>query len=313
MYLGNHTFYNYVFASGTKPISFMDSLKCNSILKSTGSGGVHHTGKSYISGNVTINGTGPDTLHSPMQIGGNFTTASTTTWVKPDSGRLKFTGTPTIALNGNTTLPGIELSAASTIEDGGIMSYIRWLNNGIKLTVEDGTTITVDSLPLFGGAPGALDSLVSASGQATVTKPKDTVPYHYIRGIISTNGTYLPATSKSGGGNSGVYSLSYTGVTKDIATGPVGTVVTFAGSGFVGACWVKFGTDSSALTVNTYTEASAPVPLGLAPGVYAVSVGNGDLDQASVGNFTVTATSTTTRRRGGLARPMAGAIMQPVI
>jgi hypothetical protein len=81
--------------------------------------------------------------------------------------------------------------------------------------------------------------------------------------------------------------LSYTGVTKDVSTGAVGTVITFTGSGFVGSCWVKFGTDSSALTVASYTSASKAIP-SLAPGVYAVSVGNSDGDQASVGNFTVT-------------------------
>jgi hypothetical protein len=85
------------------------------------------------------------------------------------------------------------------------------------------------------------------------------------------------------------------GVTKDVSTGPVGTFITFTGSGFAAPCWVKFGSDSSALTVNSYTDASGTVPLGLAPGVYAVTVGNGDLDQASVGNFIVTAPSSTRR------------------
>jgi hypothetical protein len=159
---------------------------------------------------------------------------------------------------------------------------------GNKITVTPEGTLTITGFKI-GGTSGHPDTLRSGTpgSAATVTKPKDTIPYFFIVDIISTNGTYLPATSTSGGNNQHVYSLSYTGVTKDVSTGIVGTVVTFTGPGFVGACWVKFGTDSSALTVASYTSASKAIPIGLAPGVYAVTVGNSDGDQTSVGNFTV--------------------------
>jgi hypothetical protein len=177
----------------------------------------------------------------------------------------------------------ISFAATSTVDT------ITTVSTGIKYTIAAGATLTNSVWTGLGGTALAPDTLRSGTpwSAAMVTKPKDTVPYLFITDIISTNGTYLPATSTSGGNNQHVYSLSYTGVTKDVSTGPVGTTVTFTGYGFVGACWVKFGSDSSALSVGSYTSASIAVPAGLAPGVYAVTVGNSDGDIASVGNFTV--------------------------
>jgi hypothetical protein len=191
--------------------------------------------------------------------------------------------------------------------DNSTVDSLYTVSVGVKYTVTAGKTLTVTGLNGIGGTSGHPDTLRSGTpgSRATVTKPKDTVPYFFITDIISTNGTYLPATSTSGGNNQHVYSLSYTGVTKDVATGIVGTTVTFTGSGFAGACWVKFGTDSSALTVASYTSASKAVPT-LTPGVYAVSVGNGDGDIASVGNFTVTAAGPTITDQPDNARKILG-------
>ena len=172
---------------------------------------------------------------------------------------------------------------------GGTITRWNWLANGLKYINTAATKLTVGSNSGFGGSAGSLDSVISATPGAmdTLSCPQDTPAYAYTRDQYMVNSRYLPATSVSGGNNRNVKTLSYTGVTKDVATGIVGTTVTFTGSGFVGACWIKFGSDSSALTVASYTSASIAVPAGLAPGVYAVTLGNGDLDQVSVGNFTV--------------------------
>jgi hypothetical protein len=171
---------------------------------------------------------------------------------------------------------------------GGTITRWNWLANGLAYTNTAATTLTVGSISGLGGAAGSLDSVISGTPGAmdTLSCPQDTPAYTYTKDQYMVNARYLPATSISGGNNRNVKTLSYTGVTKDVATGIVGTVITFTGPGFVGACSVKFGSNSYPLTVVSYTSANVAVP-ALPDGVYPDSVSNSDGDITGVGTFTI--------------------------
>ncbi len=61
LYFGPHIIYNLIQNSGTKSARFMDSLRCNSFVKSSGSGYTKFTGPSVVTGLFSFTSTGVDT------------------------------------------------------------------------------------------------------------------------------------------------------------------------------------------------------------------------------------------------------------
>jgi hypothetical protein len=282
--------------TGTSFITRADSLTCHDL---TLTDGPWNSATYGIRADDFIYSTTDSCRFQNLWLTGDFTRSAGATKNDTAAQHIRFlAGTSHTMAAAGKTYAQITMSGPTTITGGAVINKLSYGIDGIKSTFEAAKKVTAGSLPGFGGASGSLDSALSATPGAmdTLSCPQDTPAYVYTRDQYMVNPRYLPATSVSGGNNRNVKTLSYTGVTKDISTGTIGATVTFTGSGFAGACWLKFNSDSSALTVVSYTSATKAVP-SLAPGVYAVSVGNSDGDQASVGNFTVTAAGGSIRNK----------------
>jgi hypothetical protein len=280
--------------TGTAFITRADSLTCHDL---TLTDGPWNSATYGIRCDDLIHASTDSVRYQNVWLTGDYTRAAGATKSDTAGQHLRFVaGTSHTAALAGKTYGQITMSGPTTLNGGAVIRALSFGIDGIMATVAAATKLTVNTMAISGSA-GSLDSVICGTPEAmdTLSCPQDTPAYAYTRGQYMVNARYLPATSISGGNNRNVKTLSYTGVTKNVATGPDGTIVAFAGSGFVGVCWIKFGSDSSALTVASYTSASKAVP-SLAPGVYAVSVGNSDGDVASVGNFTITEASGTTIR-----------------
>lgn len=145
-----------------------------------------------------------------------------------------------------------------------------------------GTALTGTTRVTFGGVSAPHYSVTSD------TQVQATVPAGALTGPIALTTAGGTATSASAFTVSPSPAPTLTGFSP--LAGPVGSVVTLAGTGFTGATSVTFGGVSAAFTVVGDTQATATVPVGAPTGPVAVTTPGGTA--TSTASFTVTATST---------------------
>lgn len=194
------------------------------------------------------------------------------------------------------TMDTLRSFASATLGGGTIVQW-NWLADGIAHTMAQGTTLTTTSMSGFGGTSGSPDSLIGSGTGATLTAPKCTVSYAYVTKMTATNTMYLDSHSTTGGSNTGVKSLSYTGATLSASTGaPTTSITVTAGNGLVGGTAKIGAVEVDNWSVTDNQTATFDVP-DMAAGTYEVMICNSDEDTlVIVGGFTVES-ATTGRKR----------------
>ncbi len=141
------------------------------------------------------------------------------------------------------------------------------------------------TVEILGNGLGGTTSVKFGSGSASFNVVSDT----YMTATVPDDGTtgFVTVTTPSGTLTSN-RSFNVVPVISSIAptSGPVGTQVTIAGSGFIGASQVKFGGMKASYTVNSGTTITATVPAGAKTGNISIKTAGGNA--SSKATFTVT-------------------------
>jgi hypothetical protein len=219
---------------------------------------------------VTVDGTGFGGVSS-VKVNGvsaSFSVLSRT--------QLKLT-VPSSATSGTisvTTAGGTATSAAS-------LAVLPKVTSFTPSSAPVGATVTLNGTA-FGGASSVLfDGVIAVPTSVTATTIKVVVPADASTGkltVVTAAGSGQSATNFKV-----VPKLTSFGPT----SGPVGTSVTIAGSGFTDVTAVKFGaTAAIAYTVDSSAQITATVPVGAVTGHVSVVTAGGTA--SSLTNFTVT-------------------------
>jgi len=169
-------------------------------------------------------------------------------------------------------------------------------NVGVIYSLDEGLTPFVHVATPFGSS-GKTVQLTGSGLHGTTAVTIGGVPASF--SVVSN--TYIAATvppdAASGaiavttpaGTFYGDHKFAVVPVVSDLqpTSGPVGTQVTIAGTGFLGATQVTFnGTKATSITVNSATSITATVPTGATSGRLTVKTPSGNANSA--GSFTVT-------------------------
>lgn len=185
---------------------------------------------------------------------------------------------------------------ASGILGGGTITRWNWRANGIAWTMATGTTLTVSSVDGIGGTTEAPDTLQGAGAGSTYTGPQDTLSHTRVALLTCTNPLYLDSSANTGGNNTNVRSLSYTGATLSSATGLAGdTIGISTGNGLVGGA-ASIGDSAVTLTVVNSDSGYIVVPLAMPVGTYDVKIWNSDADTVTLSGGMIVPSSSIRRR-----------------
>lgn len=161
------------------------------------------------------------------------------------------------------------------------------LNNSLKSFVALMTTSgkAGQTVEILGNGLTGTTAVNFGSGSATFTVVSDT----YMTAVVPSGGTTanVTVTTPSGTLTSNKKFMITPAISSFAPTsGPVGTVVTITGSGFLGATQVTFGgVKATTFTVNSGTQITATVPTGAKTGKITVKTPGGTA--TSSGSFTV--------------------------
>ncbi len=164
-----------------------------------------------------------------------------------------------------------------------VTANASWSNLKVRLT--DPTNSTTDITPQFTYGPGQNEANASltnlTNGTYTIVASADVYCW-YCSGGSSTN----TSSTRSFSVNVPPPPPTLTSLTP--ASGPVGTSVTLAGTGFSPGMSAQFGAATASPTVSSTTSATAAVPATLSAGAVNVSVKVGT-QTSNTRSFTVTA------------------------
>jgi hypothetical protein len=186
----------------------------------------------------------------------------------------------------------VAANAPLSITGGATIALLTCGADGIPISIASGTTLTAGSIAGIGGTPEHPDTL---HGPGTLTAPQDTLPYTYVDSLICTNALYLDSTANTGGGNTNVKSLSYTGATLSASSiAPGDTVGIKSGNGFIGG-GAFIGDSAIALHIVNPDSAWLIAPAAMPVGTYDVRLYNSDLDTLTK-TLALTVASATTKK-----------------
>jgi uncharacterized repeat protein (TIGR03803 family) len=188
---------------------------------------------------------------------------------------------PTPMQHTNGLIYGI--TSASTSGGGVVYSYKNSVAKFVSIMTTSGAA--GQTLEVLGTDLTGATAVKFGGVSSSFTVVSDT----YITAVIPANGTTGPVTVTTAGGTlTSNKTFAITPVISSFtpASGPVGTTVTIAGTGFVGATQVTFGgVKATSFTVNSGTHITAKVPPGAVTGKIAVKTGGGAATSKS--SFTV--------------------------
>ena len=197
--------------TGTGSLQQVGSAHIDTLNITDGSYKIRGGDTAFVAGNTTFNNTGDSVARSGtgtayIVINSNFSTAAGVLW---DTAHIKITSTltgATIALNGNATLPPIQLNARSSLTGSGIINRLSFSTDGLKCIFEKAKKFTFTNVDTsyWNG-----DSMVSSQAFAACTLSWGGQNLHYSNMYWRDCKTKSPDTLKcpwsqgcrSGGGN----------------------------------------------------------------------------------------------------------------
>lgn len=228
--------------------------------------------------------TADSTRYNRLWLSGDYTRAAGATKNDTAGQHLRFlAGTSHTAALAGKTYAQITLNGPTALNGGATIRALSYGVDGVKGTIESGTTITVTTIAI-GGTALAPDTLrsVTPTSRATYTGPSDTLTYTYVRDIAHTNTRYLDSTANTGGNNTGLKSLSYTSATLSDTTGAAGDTITVStGNGLIGG-GASVGDSVLVLTVVNSDSGSFILPAVMPAGTYDVKIWNSDADTVTL-------------------------------
>ncbi len=224
-----------------------------------------------------------------------------------------------VTISGMTITPG-DVLQGSVVSDGAgnFTLMLTDQTTGVTKTFSKSSSKAKDaSAEVIAEAPSDNSGVLPLADFGTVSfsactingSPLASAPWQQIDMVDQSSNTKL-ATTSALGADGGSFSVArgappppapptLTGFSP--ASGPVGTIVTLAGTGLSGATAVAFNGTSAQFTVVSDTKITATVPAGATSGAISVTTPGGTVQSATA--FTVTPlTAKLTLTLGGLSR-----------